>query len=168
MLQGVQCTTPKIKSAKRSTLVTKLAKNAWGFCGRVKGWGSKSPLFGSKRSIFWGSRTSLKLILATGLTFRLSHFQSHTCIDLSISFVIRSGLIIPISKYDVWVLIRAWPLSERKWFLNFDYQTGITASLNPTICLKVGLLLQATICTTLPFQQVIKTPSTIQRYQVSF
>ena len=41
------------KSAKRSTFRHKMGQK-WGFWRRVKGWGSKSPLFGSKRSTFLG------------------------------------------------------------------------------------------------------------------
>ena len=55
------------KSAKRSTFSHKVYQKL-GFCRRVKGgWGSKSLLFGSKRSTFLGSRTPTKSILATGL-----------------------------------------------------------------------------------------------------
>ena len=46
------------KSAKRSTSGHKVGQK-WGFCRRVYKGGEvqKSPLFGSKRSTFWGSRT---------------------------------------------------------------------------------------------------------------
>ena len=54
------------KSAKGSLLATKWAENGV-FVGGLRGWGSKSPPFGSKRSTFLGFHTTPKLILATGL-----------------------------------------------------------------------------------------------------
>ena len=53
------CNAPP-KSAKRSTFSHKVGQK-WGFCRRVWGWGSESPLFGSKRSTFWGFRTPPKI-----------------------------------------------------------------------------------------------------------
>ena len=57
------------KYAKRTTFSHKMGQK-WGFCRRVKGvtgWGSKSPLFRSKRSFFGRSCTpSPKSILAMG------------------------------------------------------------------------------------------------------
>ena len=44
------------QSAKRSTFSYKMGQNGV-FVGGLRGWGSKSPLFGSKRSTFWGSHT---------------------------------------------------------------------------------------------------------------
>ena len=61
-VQGVRCTP---KSAKRSTLSTKWAKNGV-FVGGLRGWGLKSPLFGSKRSTFGGPAPP-QSTLATGL-----------------------------------------------------------------------------------------------------
>ena len=54
------------KSGKRSTFGHKVGQK-WGFVGGLRGWGSKSPLFGSKRSTFGGFHTSPDSILATGL-----------------------------------------------------------------------------------------------------
>ena len=48
--QGVQgCDAPPLNLAKGPLLGTK-----WGFCRRVRGWGSKSQFFGSNRSTFFG------------------------------------------------------------------------------------------------------------------
>ena len=55
---------------KGPLLATKWAKNGV-FVGGLKGWGSKSLLFGSKRSTFGGSRTAPNLILAMGLSASL-------------------------------------------------------------------------------------------------
>ena len=55
---------------KGPLLATKWAKNGV-FCREVKGGEvQKSPLFGSKRSTFWGSPHPKKSILATGLLVR--------------------------------------------------------------------------------------------------
>ena len=42
---------PPPQSGKRSTFGHKVGKK-WGFLGELRGWGSKSPLFGAKRSTF--------------------------------------------------------------------------------------------------------------------
>ena len=46
---------------KGPLLATKMGQK-WGVCKRVKGVKFKSPLFGCKRSTFWGSRTPSKKI----------------------------------------------------------------------------------------------------------
>ena len=77
---------PLPKSAKRSTIATEWAKNGV-FVGGLRGWGSKSPLFGSKRSTF-GGPTSPKSILATGLIegFNLlMHVEELTWWNLEVS-----------------------------------------------------------------------------------
>ena len=51
---------------KRPLLATKWAKNGV-FVRVLRGWGSKSPLFESKRSTFLGSQPPPQLILATSL-----------------------------------------------------------------------------------------------------
>ena len=55
------CDAPPPQSAKRSTFSHKVGQK-WGFCRRVRGGEvQKSPLFGSKRSTFGGSRTPTKI-----------------------------------------------------------------------------------------------------------
>ena len=62
--RGVWWTTPNLQ--KGPLLVKKLVKMGFLYEG-LGGWGSKSSLFGTRRSTFWGSCTSPKLILATRL-----------------------------------------------------------------------------------------------------
>ena len=63
--RGVKSTTPNLP--KGPVLVTKWTKNEVFVGGMGGGVRFKSLLFGSKRSTFWGSCTSQKLILATGI-----------------------------------------------------------------------------------------------------
>ena len=50
----------------------------WGFCRRVRGWGSKSPLFGSKRSTFKGPAPP-ESILATDLQWTTAPRNCQKC-----------------------------------------------------------------------------------------
>ena len=99
---------PILKAAltKGPLLPTKWVKNRV-FVGGLRGWGSKSPLFGSKRSTFGGFRTSPDLILATGLPI-CSQTAPNPCLNPRNSAAPYNYLKKDNISCDTWNKPSAW------------------------------------------------------------